>query len=249
VLSGYTQPVIGLWCTLALAAEREQTLVWDVTSQGTSLGTRTLVVRYLEGETGTNRVLEAFTDLNGQVGQMKIRWRQRMTAYVGANEPASFHSVIETNGTTIEVQGRWTQSNWVVTTVANSKPRTVELAPTKIDLSTADLLDPDSRLPLSHFTTAHVLSAETGEVLTGPMTSMGAKELTVAGQPVPVTTYVWTSPQGGSELSYSSDGFLVRQVTQLLGVTIEAQLRQPPPGGIDDFPVQVGRPAIEMMEL
>jgi len=241
--------VIGLWCTLALAAEREQTLVWDVTSQGTNLGTRTLVVRYLEGEAGTNRVLEAFTDLNGQVGSMKIRWRQRMTAYVPAHEPASFHSVIDTNGTPIEVQGRWTQSNWVVTTVANGKPRTVELPSTKIDLSTADLLDPDSRFPLSHLSTARILSAETGEVLTGPMTSTGAKELTIAGQPVPVTTYLWTSPQGGFEFSYSSDGFLVRQVSQLLGVTIEAQLRQPPPGGIDDFPVQVGRPAIEVMEL
>ena len=74
--------MIALLCSLAFAAERSQTLVWDVTSQGAALGTRTLTVRYLEGDGGTNRVLEGFTDLNGQVGPMKVRWRQRMTASI-----------------------------------------------------------------------------------------------------------------------------------------------------------------------
>jgi hypothetical protein len=241
--------VITLLCSLAFAEERAQTLVWDVTSQGKALGTRTVTVRYLEGEGGTNRVLEGFTDLDGQVGPMKVRWRQRMTANIDAREPASFQSVIETNGTALEVQGRWTPSTWIVTTVANGKSRTVEMPLTRVDVSTADLLDPDSRLPISLLDPARILSAETGEVLSGPVLALGAQDLTIGGQIVPVTSYAWTTSQGRSEFSYSADGFLVRQVSQLLGVTIEAQLRQPPPGGVDDFPVQVGRPAIEVMDL
>jgi len=233
----------------AAAADRENTLVWDISAGGARIGTRNLVVRYLDGEAGTSRILESYTELEGQLGPTRLRWRQRMTAHVDAREPASFHSVIDHDGTPIEVQGRWTPSAWVVTTLANGRPRTVDMPLTRIDLSTADLLDPDTRFPLSHFSDIRMLSAETGEVLTGPVEQLGVREITIAGKPLAVTTYAWTSPQGRWELSYSTDGFLVRSVTQLLGITLEAQLREPPPGGIDDFPVSGGQPEIEALDL
>jgi hypothetical protein len=231
----------------ASAADREHTLVWDIAVNGQPVGTRNLVVRYL-GE-GGSRILESYTAIEGQVGPTRLRWRQRMTAHVDPREPASFHSVIDNDGTPIEIQGRWTPSAWVVTTLASGRPRTVELPLTRVDLSTADLFDPDSRLTLSHFDDARILSAETGEVLSGPVQSLGVREVTIAGKPVSVTSYAWTGPQGRWELSYSADGFLVRSVSQLLGVTLEATLREPPPGGIDDFPVGVGPAAIEALDL
>jgi hypothetical protein len=246
--------MIGTPCIVALAlsataAEREHTLVWDLSAGGKPIGSRNLVVRYLDGEGGTSRVLESYTEIDGQIGPTRLRWRQRMTAHVDAREPASFHSVIDHDGTPIEVQGRWTPSAWVVTTLANGRPRTVEMPLTRIDLSTADLFDPDTRVPLSHFSGVRILSAETGEVLTGPVEQLGVREVTIAGKSVSVTTYAWSSPHGRWELSYSADGYLVRSVTQLLGITLEAQLRQAPPGGIDDFPVGVGPASIEALDL
>jgi hypothetical protein len=233
----------------ASAADREQTLIWDIAIQGARVGTRQLVVRYIEGDGGASRMLESYTDLDGQVGSARLRWRQRMTAHADAGEPASFHSVIDNDGAGIEIQGRWTPSAWRVTTVANGRPRTVDLPPTRVDLSTADLLDPSTRLPLSHFSELDVLSAETGEVWSGPVESLGARDLTIGGKQVAVSTYAWSSPQGRWELSYSADGFLVRAVTHLLGFTLEAQLRQPPPGGLDDFPVAVGPASVEALDL
>jgi len=233
----------------APAAAGERTLVWDISAGGHRIGTRNLVVRYLDDESGTSRILESYTEIDGQVGPTRLRWRQRMTAYVDAREPASFHSVIDHDGTPIEVQGRWTPSAWVVTTLANGRPRTIDMPLTRIDLSTADLVDPDTRFPLSHFSDLRILSAETGEVLTGPVEPLGGRELTIAGKPLSVTTYAWTGPQGRWELSYSADGLLVRSVTQLLGITLEAQLSQPPPGGVDDFAVGVGQPSVEALGL
>jgi hypothetical protein len=231
------------------AADLSHTLSWQLTVRGQPVGKRDLTVKYVKGEGGTNRILESFTDLNGAVGPMKVRYRQRLTAHVDAREPASFHSVVDNNGALMEVQARWTPSAWLVTTTADQRSRTVDMPSNRIDLSTADLMDPYSRLPLSHFDEARILSAETGEVTSGPVEKLGVSDIKIGAETIQVTGYVWTSPQGRSELYYSADGFLVRYTTQLLGIEMEAQLTSPPPGGIDDFPVFVGPPTVEVSSL
>ena len=119
----------------------------------------------------------------------------------------------------------------------------------RIDLSSADLMDPYSRLPLSYYDQARILSAETGEVLVGPVEKLGVSEVTIGGQPIQVTGYAWTSTEGRSEFYYSADGFLVKYKTQLVGIELEAVLHDPPPGGVDDFPVAAARPKIEALDL
>ncbi|MEZ4239137.1 MAG: DUF6134 family protein [Myxococcota bacterium] len=240
-----------LWwlVSTALAGTFEHKLVWDMAANGTPVGTRELTVRYLEADGGTNRILESYTDINGTMGAMKVHWRQRMTAHVDAKEPASFHSVVDQSGAIVEVQGRWTPTQWLVTTTANGRSRTSELPLGRVELSTADLMDPYSKLPLSHFKEARVLSAETGDVLMGPVEQLGVSEIKIAGQAVQVSGYAWTSAQGRSEFYYSADGFLVRYKTQLLGTDLEATLRQPPPGGVDDFPVGSARPAVDSQDI
>lgn len=231
------------------AGQFQHKLVWDLSVRGAVVGTRELTVKYLESDGGTNRMLESFTDINGAVGPMKVRWRQRMTAHIDAREPASFHSVLDQGGTVLEVQGRWTPAKWQVTTTSNGRSRTAELPLGRVDLSTADLMDPYTQLPLSHFTEVRVLSAESGEVLMGPVESLGVSELQIKNAPIQVSGYAWTSPQGRSEFYYSADGFLVKYRTQLLGVELEAVLRDPPPGGVDDFPVAVGRPTVDGQDI
>jgi hypothetical protein len=234
------------------AAQSENKLVWELSVKGAPVGTREVTVRTMhgtaEGEDGS-RVLESFTDLSGQVGPMRVRWRQRLTAHIDAREPASFTSVVDQNGTTLEIQGRWTPDNWIVTTTTNGRPRTTEMPLARVDISTADLLDPATRYPFAHFTELRILSAESGEVLTGPVERLGVSEVTVQGTPIQVTGYAWTSTKGRSEFKFSADGFLVAYRTQLFGVDLEAVLRDPPPGGSDDFPVSARGARVDAVDL
>lgn len=239
--------MIGFLVATLAARAAEQTLVWDLSVKGQPVGTRQLTVRTLGDD--QSRILEAFTDLSGQVGPMRVRWRQRVTAHVTAREPASFTSVVDQNGTALEIQGRWTPDTWYVTTTTNGRSRTTEMPLARVDLSTADLLDPLTRYPLSHYDQVAILSSESGEVLSGPVERLGVSEISVAGTPVQVTGYAWTSTKGRSEFHYSADGFLVKYRTQLFGIDLEAMLREPPPGGSDDFPVAVRGPQVEVLEL
>jgi hypothetical protein len=242
--------MLGCWLVgAALAGTFEHKLVWDMSVDGTTVGSRELTVRYLESDGGTNRILESYTDINGTLGPLKVRWRQRMTAHVDAKEPASFHSVVDQGGNVLEVQGRWTPTQWLVTTTANGRSRTNEVPLGRVDLSTADLMDPYSKLPLTHFREARVLSAESGDVLIGPVEQLGVSEVRVKTQTIQVSGYAWTSPQGRSEFFYSADGFLVKYKTQLMGIALEAVLREPPPGGVDDFPVTAARPSVDGEDL
>lgn len=233
----------------ALAGNFSHTLVWDLSVRGTVVGSREVSVRYLESDGGASRILESFTDINGTIGPMKVRWRQRMTAHIDAREPASFHSVIDQDGAILEVQGRWTPAEWQVTTTTGGRSRTTAMPLARIDLSTADLMDPYTTIPISHYKEARILSAETGEVLLGPVQSLGVSEIKVKNLSIQVSGYAWSSPQGRSEFYYSADGFLVRYRTQLLGAEIEATLRDAPPGGVDDFPVAAARPSVDAQDL
>ncbi len=233
----------------AWAAHPIHQLEWQLSVDGQPIGKRTLTVRYLEGEAGTNRILESYTDVDGKVGPVSVRFRQRLTAHVDAREPAAFHSVVDNNGSKLEVQGRWTPSNWVVTTTANGRSRTTQFELPRVNLSGADLLDPYTRLPLSHFEQARILSTESGEVAFGEVEKLGVSQWSAGGQALQVSGYAWTSPQGRSEYYYSPDGFLVRYRTQLLGATIEARLVGSVPEGIDDFPVGSALPSVEQVEV
>lgn len=239
--------MIGFLVLQGVAEAAEQTLVWDLSVKGQPVGTRQLTVRTIGEDQG--RILESFTDLSGQVGPMRVRWRQRLTAHVDGREPASFTSVVDQNGTALEIQGRWTPETWYVTTTTNGRSRTTEMPLARIDLSTADLLDPLTRYPLSHYGEAAILSSESGEVLSGPIEKLGVSEISIAGTPVQVTGYAWTSTKGRSEFQYSADGFLVKYRTQLFGIDLEAVLREPPPGGSDDFPVAARGPQVEVLDL
>ncbi|MEQ1565646.1 MAG: DUF6134 family protein [Myxococcota bacterium] len=235
--------------TVATAATPEHHLVWELSVKGQVVGSRELTVRYLEADGGTSRALESYTDLDGTVGPLKVRWRQRLSAHIDAREPASFTSVVDQSGQVVEVQGRWTPSHWAITTTSGGRSRSTEMPLARVDLSTADLMDPYTLLPLAHYREAHILSAETGEVLVGPVESLGVSELRVKNNPIQVTGYAWTSTTGRSEFYYSADGYLVKYKTQLLGVDLEAVLRDPPPGGVDDFPLATARPVVEVIDL
>ena len=241
--------MLALLLALASAAETQQSLTWDLMVQGRPVGTRKVTIKYVSEGVATRRILEAFTDIDGQLGPIRARYRQRMTAHVAPGEPASFHSVVEENGRLMEIQGRWTPSVWMVTTTADRRSRSVDYPLDAVNLSTADLMDPYSQVSLDRLSNARVLSAESGDVFQGPVVSLGVEELSIAGTPVQVSGYQWTSPQGASSFWYSTDGFLVKYQTQVLGVTLDAVLHAPPPGGSDDFPVAAAGASLDVSDL
>ncbi|MCB9694659.1 MAG: hypothetical protein H6736_22845 [Alphaproteobacteria bacterium] len=239
--------MLTLLTSLAFAAPPE--LTWALSLDGRPVGTRTVTVKVVPGENGTRRIMESYTSVAGAVGPVKVTFKQRMTAHAEGGDPASFHSVVEQGGQASEIQGRFTPGGWTVSTNINGRVRTAEFAPAQIDLSTADLLDPESRVGLSRAGGVSLLSAETGEVLEGTVSRLDATEITIAGTPVSVQGYAWASPEGTSKFWFSPEGYLVRYQVQTFGVPIEGVLTAPPPAGIDDFPVRVGSADVERIPL
>jgi hypothetical protein len=234
---------------LAEAAVPEHHLVWDLSVRGQPLGHRELTVRYLDQGAGSGRILEAYTKVEGSVGPIKLRYRQRMTAYVSNLQPADFSSVADQGGELVEVQGRWSSTLWSLTVTTDGRTESTSTPSARIDLSTADLMDPQSSVPLSHFTDADVLIAETGQLVSGTVEALGVSEIRVKDQAVSVSGFAWTSPQGRSEFFYSPDGFLVRYHTQLAGVEVVGTLRDLPPTGVDDFPVGAAGASVDSVDL
>lgn len=231
---------------LAHAAAPEHHLTWDLAVRGQPIGTRELTVRYLPGG---GRILESYTSVEASIGKIDIEYQQRMTAHA-TSQPADVSSVARAGGADlVEVQARWSPSAWTLNVTTNGRNAPSAIGASRLQLSTADLMDPQTAVPLGQFADATMLVAETGQIVTGKVEPLGNQELTLAGKAVPVSGYAWTSPEGRSEFWYTADGFLVRYVTRLVGVPIEGTLRGPPPTGIDDFPVDAGAGEIDAVSL
>lgn len=238
-----------LLTSIVLAAPVEPELTWSLSVNGKPVGTRTVKVRIVPGDHGTRRIMESYTSVSGSVGPVAIDFRQRMTAHAEGGDPASFHSVVDANGDASEIQGRFSPAGWTVTTNIGGRLRTSDFSPGRIDLSTADLLDPESRISLARAGSIRLLSAETGEVLEGSVTRLGGKEIRIAKTPVAVEGFAWASPEGTSSFWFSPEGYLVQYEILNFGVPIAGVLTAPPPAGIDDFPVRVQPPAVERIPL
>jgi hypothetical protein len=233
----------------ANAAELQNEMTWELKIGGKVAGHRDLTVKYEPVEDGMRRILEVWTDVDGNAGPIGIVFRQRMTAHTANRTPASFHSVTEANGLPGEVQARWTPSAWWVTTTLQGRTRTVDMPVDRIDLSTADLMDPATSFSLARYAQVRMLSAETGEVYVGDVSDLGSKEIKVGEQKVRVQGYRWSAPIGKSDFWYNGDGFLVDYTMHIAGIAVEGRLTKPPPPGVDDFPVAVGGPKIEVIQL
>ncbi len=240
-----------LWflMTGSVEAGDQHTLTWDLSIADQSVGRRSLTVKYAPSDHGVRRILETWTEVDGQVGSYRIRFRQRMTGHAEGREPAAFQSVVDENGSAREIQGRWTPSGWLVTNLSDGRARTVEMPLDRIDISTTDILDPGTAWSMSRFETLRILSAETGLVERGLVEPLGMSEIKIGGTPIQVMGFAWDGPQGRSLFYFGTDGYLVRSETPMFGVNVVAQLTRRPPGGPDDFAVPNSVPRIEHLPL
>jgi len=149
----------------ALAAAQDdvatRSFTWDISVQGAPAGHREVTVERTETASGTHRVIKGWTDLSTTVMGRTVVFKQRLTAHA-TEGPAAFFAAVETDGTPMEVQARRDEVGWVVTTVEPHRERSDDLPASAIDLSTADLLDPESTVPISGFDEVRLLRAEDG---------------------------------------------------------------------------------------
>ncbi len=243
--------MLALGVALAEAPERpSHEMIWSLSVEGVPVGTRTVRVAYQEEDGTFVRVLESYTELSGSTlsrKQRKLDYRQRLTANSEDHKPASFHSVLETNGVGREIQAHYGRGKWTVTIAEPKGSKTHTLSGKRVDLSTVDLLDPESDRTLHGRDHVRVLTAETGKILDGPILPEAAMSLAMGDERLEVDVFTWETSEGTWRFWYSKSGFLLRYRIPLLGLAIDGQLTGAAPRTLDEFPVR-GRPLIVQTE-
>lgn len=238
--------LLSLLASQALAST--DSYVWDITLNGNKVGERTLSVEHVDDESNPRRVLRAYTDVSASIMGRQASFEQRLTAVVGSG-PAAFHSTVDQDGVPAEYQGRRDGMGWTVTSVERRGIRSEDLPANAVDLSTADLLDPESRVPIWNFEDARVLTAEDGLIWQTSVTRLGSEDLTIDGQSVRVEGYEIEPPAGKMHLWYSASGVLVKYSWRWFGVRAEGVLQDPPPTTIDSTPALDDGPIVTEVEL
>jgi len=218
-----------------------QVLTWQLFYGEKSVGSREAKVLYLPSDTGEVRLLQAFTQLAVPMGAGQYKYVQRLGGRFGGAR--SFASSIEDNALVREVQGYLSeQGEWIVTVVEKGHAKTWSLPGDAIDMTSAEMLDPE-RAPrtLQSLTTLRVLATETGNVLTGPVEDLGIQERTIANQTVNVHRFKWSPAGGEMMMGYDDAGFLVEYEITVAGKRVRARLQVLPAartfGGALDGPL------------
>ncbi len=227
-------------------------LIWMLSVDGEPAGTREVRVHY-EGQSGDRvRIFEAYTEVWGEAKRKKqdppIVYRQRLTANSHEGAPASFHATIDDGGLSREVQARWASGTWRLAVTDAAGTQTSTINPSRLDLSTVDLFDPESSLSLVGRDHARVLDAVDGTIVEGPVISLGASEIEVGGEPLWVDGWEWRPPQGTWRLFYALNGFVVRFEGPVGGRVVDAKLIGGAPRAIDEFGVPAP-PQVEELDL
>ncbi|MEE2750897.1 MAG: hypothetical protein VX519_05670 [Myxococcota bacterium] len=226
-------------------------LIYDMVLDGASVGRRRVTLRYLPAEHGEIRMLESYTEFSVLLGRKPFTFVQRLSG-MGAVGPSGFVSSMREGGRPEEVQLTERLDGWRITLASNGRLKSWDLPTGAFDATSLTLVDPDAAVELvSSASILRVLSAETGNVIEGPIESIGASTLKIAGQQMNVTRWRWTLPVGPVELSYGPAGHLVAYTVLVAGKTVEVQLQAVPEPRTygDTLEVPLIGPGVDITEL
>ncbi|MBW1878889.1 MAG: hypothetical protein JRJ84_11045 [Deltaproteobacteria bacterium] len=242
--------MLGLVLTMLVAAAVEpQVFTWDITFLGQPIGEQTLEVTYDQNEDGLERVFRSTTHIDARPVDFEHVSKSVVAARAGS-EPASFNATVVKNGETSSSELRWNHSGLYLSQIdAMGRATTRALPPDAADLSTADLFDPRSHVPLTRFDSVTVISAETGEMWSSQVRRLGPSQVTIDGTELLVEGVVLHPPEGRTALFYGTIGVPIRYEYYVEGRLFEAILHDLPPPGVDEQPVPEGRPTIRAEEL
>jgi hypothetical protein len=235
--------------SLVAAAVEPQVFTWDITFLGQPIGEHTLDVSYDQTEEGLERVFRSTTHIDARPVDFEYLHDSVVAARAGGG-PASFNATVTINGATSASELRWDHNGLFLSQIdARGRATTRTLPTDAVDLSTADLFDPLSKVPLTRFDSVTVISAETGDLWSSRVRRLGPSEVAVEGTGMLVEGVVLHPPEGRTALFYNTVGVPLRYEYYVEGRLFEAVLRHLPPPGIDEQPVPEGRPPIEAVEL
>jgi hypothetical protein len=245
VLLGTTR----VWADAPVAPEMG--VLWGLAVDGQPVGTREVTVRTKSFGDEQVRFVESYTDLRLTDDDRKTKdvvFRQRLTANSQDGRPASFTSVTETADGVVELQARCSGSKWELVWTRDGLTKTLDIGASEVDLSTADLFDPEADRKISELTQAKVLVDFAGRTARGPVTPLGPSDLSIGGEILTVEGFEWGSDLGVMRFFYAANGFLVRYELPLAGARVTATMLGAAPRPLDDF--EVPRPGtVEAQEL
>ena len=210
-----------LLSTVALSQPATMTLRYTMTLDGQPIGHREVRVNTLGPDL---RMLEVWTEGDLPLG---VHFEQRLTGLAG-QDVQPFAAVNEERGVPSEVNLTRSPKGWNVTVAMPAGVRSSVYTWEQVDETSLSLLDPGVRLKEG---TLELVSAETGELLTGPLVQVGAVEVQVGDELLPGTAWKWTVEGTDLELVYGMDGTPLRYRSWLFGQPVELLLDSPPNWG------------------
>ena len=209
---------------LAVTAQAQpletRTFEYGITAAGLPVGTRSLKVTYIGGHQGEQRLMECYTEIPVAGFSQRVSGMSAYSLTPGFSasnaqgaEVWEVQAVRESSGLQVHfVDARGTQSSHVTFSQVN----TTSLA----------LMDPQRSL--GQASQLNLLSAETGEILSGPLEMLGSEQVLVGGQSLAAQHYVWTPDTGPVHLYYGEQGVLLKTQTRVAGQAVELTLTEPP---------------------
>jgi len=201
----------------------EQHLVYDLSVDGAAVGTREVTVTYLTRPSGERHLVESYTHIAAPGLSLESHGS-------GLSTPggAQLSSATERDGKRSSVAAQELPTGgWQVTVVSGGKQN--DRTEAEVRLSTFDLADPGRIGMLDSVGTFGVVLAETGDVLVGTLALGKPSTVNIAGQSIPVSTYVLSTSSGTARFMVTSDGTLLRSEMTLLGLDLVGTLRALPP--------------------
>lgn len=205
----------------ALAAE--QHLIYDLSVDGASVGTREVTLTYLSRPSGERHLVESYTHVVAPGLTLESRGS-------GLSTPggAQFSSATESNGVRSSVAAQEVpQGGWQVTVLSGGKQN--ERVEPDVRMSTFDVMDPARVSNLEAEGAFGVVIAETGDVLTGTLAAGKPDAVEIGGHSIPASTYTLTGTGTTARFFVSGDGLLLRSEVRWLGLTMVGTLRALPP--------------------
>jgi hypothetical protein len=208
---------------VAQAKPATLTLRYEMTLNGAPIGHRDVTVTSMGPDL---RMIEVWTE--GDL-PLDVHFEQKLTGLAGT-DPQPFAAVNEERGMPSEVQLARSPEGWVVSVVEPTRVGSSNLAWADLDETSLSLIDPGG-VRLRDGQTLDVLSAETGEMLSGPVRDAGPVTVEVGGVSLPGQAWVWTVEGAELELVYGDDGTPLRYRSVLLGQPVELVLQAAPDWG------------------
>ena len=214
---------------MAFAENPKQFLVYDLTLAGEPVGQRTMTISYTapQGNIVGSRQIESMTEIEMVVAGKKISYQQHATATF-TDSKTRFVSIVSVNDKRFELQGKnLSNQSWVIHEIMPSGVLKKELGADEVQAISLALFDPgqahrwkEGRQSFYHL--------EMGDVWSGEWHSSNETSISNNGQSIFGREIRYHANEGDLEMAWSTEGILIDWQVQVMGLTLDANLRNIP---------------------